>query len=110
MNDTKTLALVGAEMSRQIAKWGEQNHPSFTPYGIELSTIPFHKVNANLARAICDAKAGSLNLSWSDILMEEVFEAFDEAQAGNLEELRKELIQVAAVACSWIESIDRNQK
>lgn len=110
LSDTKTLAQVGAEMSRQIAKWGVQNHPSYTRYGFDDSTAPMHSANGQWFKFFCDRKAADGTLSWNDILMEEVFEALDEAKKGDLVKLREELIQVAAVACSWIESIDRNNK
>lgn len=44
------------------------------------------------------------------ILMEEVGEAATDTFAGSLEELRTELVQVAAVAVAWIESIDNEVK
>ncbi len=98
---------VGAEMSRQVAKWGIQNHLSFTPQGVIESISP---ISSELAKTICDMKSKYGFVSWTDIFLEEVFEAIDEAKAGDLEKLRTELVQCAAVAVSWIESIDRNQK
>lgn len=42
--------------------------------------------------------------TWSDILVEELTEAIE---ADNDEDLRAELVQVAAVAVQWIAAIDR---
>jgi NTP pyrophosphatase (non-canonical NTP hydrolase) len=65
------------------------------------------------------AHGGSMeNRAWADaawlpVLMEEVGEVAHEltydAFGGDtpVERLRKELVQVAAMACAWIESIDR---
>ncbi len=47
---------------------------------------------------------GCQNDNWRDILLEEVFEALAEEEP---KELRKELVQVAAVAAQWVEAIDR---
>lgn len=101
MSETKTLVLVGAEMARQAAKWGEQNHPSYTE-------MVYVESPARYARDWVEKKAANGELSWFDILFEEIFEAQDEAKAGNVDALKTELVQCAAVICSWIESIDRN--
>lgn len=97
------LEEVQAEMARQIAKWGQQNHVSYTSDGV-CNIMP----TAETAKKFCDRKAALGTVSWTDILMEEVLEAADEAVAGDMEKLRTELIQCAAVALSWVESIDRN--
>lgn len=97
-----SLVEAGAEMSRQVAKWGQQDHPSFT-----LQTL--NTPDSELAKLVCDNKSRFGCVSWTDIFLEEVYEAVDEAKAGNLDKLRTELIQCAAVALSWVESIDRNK-
>lgn len=102
-SETKTLVLVEAEMARQHEKWGLQNHPSYTE-------MAYVESPADYARAWCEAKAKAGNLSWFDILFEEIFEAMDEAKAGNVDALKTELVQCGAVIGSWIESIDRNGK
>ncbi len=86
----------------QDKKWGEQNHPDFTP---GFAGIPC----AAGARRSCEVKASDGSISWADILIEELAEALDEAKVGNVEALREELIQVAAVAVSWAEAIDRRK-
>ena len=104
---TTAINEVRGEMVRQVVKWGQQNHVSYTPQGVLESQDP---LSSELAKVICDLKAKHCVISWTDIFLEEVFEAIDEAKAGDLEKLRTELVQCAAVAVSWIESIDRNQK
>lgn len=103
----QVLVEVGDEMDRQLQKWGPQNHASYTPC---IASEYNGQIDADSARMVCDSKAAAGNVSWTDIFLEEVFEAVDEAQQGDLINLRKELVQVAAVACSWIQSIDRNGK
>lgn len=85
MDDAIEMILneVHVERERQNAKWGVQEHD----HGI-----------------------------WSLILTEEVGEAAQEAlnvlfsdDAASINRLREELIHTAAVACQWIEYIDRHQ-
>lgn len=84
-NRANVLAAVAAERARQDAKWGQQNCHDF---------------------------------EWVSILTEEVGEAAAEANEANFSSgrnrgdfslLREELVQVAAVACAWIEAIDRRE-
>jgi hypothetical protein len=99
-----------AERARQDAKWGEQNYPDGTGphllplYGTEVNLDL--RTGAELAR-IFKAKCGGNaphEDNWRDVLLEEVFEAVAEDDS---ESLRTELVQVAAVAVAWVESIDR---
>jgi hypothetical protein len=104
------LAQVGQEMDRQVAKWGEQNHPSSYGYDV-LDSVAYP--TADDAKYLCDSITTGIEegvLSWTDIFLEEVLEAREEAVGGNLEALKEELIQCAAVALSWVESIERNGK
>lgn len=89
------LTDVGFERERQFAKWGPQHHPDGT--NPELSWW------ADMRREHCNANADMGRVSWHDILMEEVAEASAEVSPNAL---RKELVQVAAVAAAWIEDID----
>lgn len=100
----EVLEQIHAEMRRQLQKWGVQDHKSFTPDNVFDRQNP----DVDLAKLICDTKSKYKAVSWDDIFAEEAFEAHVEAKAGNLENLRNELVQVAAVAVSWILSIDRN--
>ena len=91
------LAEVGAERQRQDAKWGEQNHPDGTGGGRSAAA-------AVGARFACQLAAKEGGLAWRHVLREEVAEAFAEIDPTAL---RAVLIQVAAVAVAWVESIDR---
>lgn len=102
---------VRAERDRQDAKWGEQNHPD----GTGESVLVLHHTTVNLdlrtgeeLAAIftrkTDENARQGNVTWRDILLEEVFEALAE---GNPDRLATELVQVQAVAQQWREAIAR---
>jgi len=99
------------ERTRQDEKWGDQSHlpdgtgPSVRWYGS--SDLILWEKSASIAA--CDAKdrcqvhTENGTLTWLDILVEEVAEAFAEDDPTKL---RAELVQVAAVAMQWIEAID----
>ena len=86
------------ERERQIAKWGEQNHPDGTGR-------PGDAAFAEAYKAICKAN-GPGEDTYRDILAEEVYEAFAETEPARL---RTELIQTAAVIVAWVEAIDRRE-
>ena len=88
---------IDGELTRQNDKWGEQNHSDGT--GSTLS-----QMTANSYKAANDAAVQKDTLTWSGILLEEVYEALAEKDHGPL---REELVQVAAVAAQWILAIDR---
>lgn len=111
---------VAEERVRQDEKWGEQNHAD----GTGIDAAPLRAINfavddqwplgaydapslAVAAREACQANGvpGSPD-TWTAILLEEVFEALAESEPGAL---RRELVQVAAVAVQWIEAIDRRR-
>lgn len=93
----RVLGEVLAERARQDERWGEQNHPDGTGQYPET-------ISADVARMVCQSAAEGGYLDWLHILREEVAEAFAESDPA---QLRAELVQVAAVAVAWIESIDR---
>lgn len=87
------------ECSRQHAQWGEQNHPDGTNLcGDDQLAEDVKRFNAEMVR--------TGNLTWRDILWEEVREVFAEERDDLLVE---ELEQVAAVAISWIDAIKRRR-
>lgn len=93
------LDAIKEERSRQDFKWGIQNHPNGTG----------SKGDANRARLCkieCAVAVERNILTWRDILIEEVYEAFAESDTLKL---REELIQVMAVAAAWVECLDRNK-
>lgn len=109
------LEEVSQERGRQDAKWGEQNHPNGTGDQVallhgwtlpkQLGLVPVTMgAFAYTARSVTDAAAEAGTVTFADILLEEVAEAFAEEDPAKL---REELIQVAAVAVAWIETIDR---
>lgn len=95
----KVLLEVQIERYKQNKKWGEQHHPDGT-------SAAFQDL-ADIAKERTEAAAKAGQVSWKDILEEEMFEAFAESDS---EKLRHELIQVAAVAVAWIEDIDSRKK
>lgn len=92
-----TLEEVAQERLRQVDQWGHQNHPDGT--GTELDVR-----RAGDARRRCEYAFSKGLGTWKHILNEEVQEAFAES---DVEKLRAELVQVAAVATAWVEAIDR---
>ena len=96
------------ERRRQDARWGEQNFPDGTgPRRVE-PCAGFPITNwalADAARLHCERMASATTITWADIFREEAREVH--AAEPNSDELRAELIQVAAVAVAWVEAIDR---
>lgn len=117
--DLFVLGEVLDERRRQDEKWGEQNHPDGTgEHSMPLSRIVFHRPAAPggrhcaselalLAKEATDRAARAGMVTWTDILLEEVFEALAEDDS---DKLRTELVQIAAVATQWVEAIDRRQR
>lgn len=93
----EVLIEIADERARQDEKWGEQNHP-------DGCCKEYYEPLANEARAQADEAAEDGVLTWVAVLLEEVYEAVSET---DYKGLREELIQVAAVAAAWVESIDR---
>lgn len=92
----EALSNVGEEREAQFVKWGPQHHPD----GTGGSGAAFQR---DLARNTCDRAAAEGRVTWALILHEEFMEAMAEA---DIAMLRKELVQVAAVAVAWVEDID----
>jgi hypothetical protein len=88
------------ERERQHKQWGEQNHPDGT--GGKRAEL-----DAEDARRRCERAFAEGGGTWRHLLAEEVAEAFAETDPAKL---RAELIQVAALACQWVEAIDRRQR
>lgn len=100
------LHAVAAERGRQDAKWGQQDHPDGTgPEVVWSFTGPASWV-ADTAKGATDVAAQEGCLTWRDVLLEEVAEAFAEEDE---EALETELVQVAAVAVQWREAIRRRR-
>lgn len=95
MNIAPILDQIAAERAAQDAKWGVTNLPSGT--GVQWLEA------TQAAKARCDAADANGTTTWAMVLEEETFEALSETDPAKL---REELIQVAAVAVAWIESLD----
>lgn len=100
---------VGQERIAQNKKWGEQHHPDGTgPASFAgKNTLVIDNLTlvemVDFFRRLCDEAHRNGTLTWRHILLEEVFEAIAEQ---DYDLLRKEMVQVAAVAAAWIEDID----
>jgi hypothetical protein len=103
----RVLVEIGRERIKQDQKWGEQNHPNGTGpdiwWMLGLGDGPGRRIAAR-AKSMTDRRAKAGSVTWRDILIGEVAEAFAESDPLKL---RGELIQVAAVATQWVEAIDR---
>lgn len=95
------LSDVAKERERQDAKWGEQNWDHVRP-----ELLPIMPMLEKNAKMNCELFAKEGTVSWFDILSEEVYEAF---AATDIDEQIKELTQVAAVAVSAIECLERRR-
>ncbi len=102
------LSEVRRERAAQHAKWGEQNHRDGTGWGTWPENPTWDDLCLgsqegaeleSMARQILEGHP-----SWAAILMEEVGEAL---KTSSVEDLRAELVQIAAVAVAWVEAIDR---
>ncbi|WP_240809981.1 nucleoside triphosphate pyrophosphohydrolase [Actinomadura sp. WMMA1423] len=90
------LADVAAEREAQDRMWGVQEFPDGTGSAFT--------ARAEEAKQECATAGSRGELTWRHILAEEFFEALAETDPGNL---RGELVQTAAVAVQWIQSLDR---
>lgn len=107
---TKVLGEVGEERYRQEVKWGQQNHPNGTGLYVleDLTAADRHRYAVGVerwAKQRTDDAARDGSITYEHILTEEWAEAVAEHDPVAL---RAELIQVAAVACAWVEKIDRD--
>lgn len=89
-----------AERFQQDAKWGEQNHRDGTGSKFYQSMSRSYRIERKRADELG-------RVTWSLILLEEVFEALAESDPAKL---RAELVQTAAVATAWVEAIDRRSQ
>ena len=116
----RVLGQVALERARQDEKWGEQNHPDLSPEtkrfvvvsGVmrrapDLAAEDMGVPSANTARQRVENLAARRTLGYADIALEEFCEAIEAAALGDVGELRKELVQTAAVLVAWVECIDR---
>lgn len=99
VTQAEALLDVATERDYQDEKWGPAPDNFLDrPDG----TGEQYTGRANLARANADVSDRLGTLTWKDILNEEVWEAYAESDP---DKLYVELIQVAAVAVAWAETI-----
>ena len=107
---------VRSERKRQDEKWGEpkrqpdgtgsQRHPAIAmAIGHDWESLNYGELERE-AKYTIDWHAQNAQVTFADILLEEVFEAL---ATDTPEDLREELIQVAAVAVKWVEVLDRER-
>lgn len=109
--------LISDERDKQDALWGIQNHPDFCPIltnrsggcSIYRMAEEFEVPSPERARSITHMANARRELSWFPILQEEVSEVLQWNGLTKKDELKRELIQVAAVAVAWIESLERRE-
>lgn len=87
-----------AERSRQLAKFGDQQHLDGT--GAEHYVGMADEARDNVELFVAQHSGPE----WALVLLEEVYEALAESDPARL---RAELIQVAAVCAAWVSDIDR---
>ncbi|WP_433513703.1 hypothetical protein ACQP2T_60835 [Nonomuraea sp. CA-143628] len=93
------------ELAAQDAKWGEQTHPNGTGPDVVWGLTGRAASLADLAKGLCERRAEEGRLTWRDILLEEVAEAFAEDDPSRL---GAELLQVAALAVQWRRTLRRH--
>ena len=101
------LSDVEAECRRQLDKWGIQRHPDGTggrpsvPVALAWSDeMARYGELADEAKEVCDRRYVLGTNVWEPILLEEFLEAMSEEPDSPA--LEEELIQVAAVAVTWL--------
>lgn len=105
------LQAVSNERANQFYRYGT-NAQLRDGTGPDVNWIPFYPHTAKdvevVFREDYDQHGGDEGASWMRLVREEVAEAFQESDPERLEE---ELIQVAALAVSWVEKIrERNHR
>lgn len=110
-HQARVLCDVAEERARQREKHGDQRHlPDGTApmrWSIAFgSNVSIAREERDILQRNCRVAAAAQRVTFRDILLEEVAEAFAEDDP---EKLRAELVQVAAVAVQWVEAIDARQ-
>lgn len=107
---------VEKEVNRQISLWGQQDRPNIIEddrFGEDVgdyTQLEDYAEQAECYKKINDDRENAnpqLPGAWTDILLEEIFEAL--AECDNPIKLREELVQSIAVCVSWIKNLDRNE-
>lgn len=104
--ENKIIEEILKEKERQVSLWGIQNH-NIIPYNTTNISDYYNLPSEKIAKYNCNKAAEIGNLTWGDIIVEELVEALN---AKTSEEMREELIQCCAVLLSMVESLQRNGK
>lgn len=111
---SEVLEEVLAERGRQHYTYGDNDDLRFSSgrswlshTSANLDLMDNQQIEAALRREYEDTENHEGAPSWMHLLREEFAEAMAELDSGSTERLRTELLQVAAVAVSWVETIDR---
>lgn len=99
----RVLAAIADERDRQDAKWGANRSMGM----VHSIAYEYEFENAEIARSMYSAQAEIGQVSWTNILAEEIAESIEAMRRGLVDEARMELVQVAAVVVAIIEDIDR---
>lgn len=97
----RILMDVSRERFAQDEQWGVQQRADGTGCNA-------YRVQAEAAKADTSIAAADGELTWSLVLLEEVYEAL--AENPNSPLLRNELVQAMAVIAAWIEDIDSREE
>lgn len=114
------LDVVFQHRIQQVARWGLQRASADPEQRIGPAPLdgtgpdiewlenskPARHIEEDLRRAYDKQRARGIPPTWMELLREEVSEAFCEDDPVRL---REELVQVAAVAVSWVEDIDTRE-
>jgi len=90
------------ERNRQEGLWKEQNWPSVMGY---IPAIHYNIPSMNEAKETCEERKSIGQLTWTDIVLEEMCEV---VEATSDENRIEELTQLSALCIAWIQSIKRN--
>ena len=98
---------IAIERNRQLAKWGDQNHPSvIRTHAYSDQCRQYGIPSERAAKLLCESAAKQGKVTWAHIALEE----FAEALTASTEAKRKEeLVQLAAVIVAWIDCIERKK-
>lgn len=105
---TPVLLDVAAERSRQVARYGHNDDLQDgtgprTAWLLPVAAHPATEIEQIFRGDYEDYEEETGKPTWAHLVREEIAEAFQEADP---ERLREELIQVAALAVSWVETLD----
>lgn len=103
----RVLLDVAAERTRAEELFPDQHLPDGTPENAHrigaAKALELAEHTRDMFRKVCQDKAAHGTVTWWDVVREEFYEAGAETNPQNL---RDELVQLAAMVVRWIEDID----